>query len=653
MVVTTAWLVARKFAPPTVTGLVLAAYLLGFAEIVAVTLLLSVTHSVLDWTILAGLAVVLVSVRLGLGSRHTAPRGSLREGLNGVRSAFRDPVLGVLGVAVGAGLAYSAALAVFTPPNDWDAMTYHLARAAFWMQQQAVAYVPDSPVPMINAYPPNAEIGALFTMLLSDGDRYVGLVQYAALSATAMATYGISCRVGFGRRAALFGALVLLTTPVIVLHGSNALNDLVVASFLAVATYFLLGETRRECALGGLAVALAVGTKFTALIALPLVALVVLAGQPRRQWPRLALAGVAGVALGSYWLVVNLVATGSLDGGAREQLDQDHPDRSLQAVLARVMRLLINFADSLDVGRDALLYALAAAAFALVLGALAWRRGHRPWLSLAALGAVACLPLAVPLVREGLFSAHESLWLALDEPKLAVLDAHRTGWPPSNVVSYYGPTGFVLLLTGTFLVVEGVRRQRLRPLTAVFASAPLAFAVLIALAIEYDPYRGRFFMFPIALTAATWGVVLGRRWLAWGVVSMASVTLLLSLVHSAEKPAGIRLLDFSRANGVWGESRADVQTWVRPGDTAEVVRFFAGEPSSGRVALRVGNDDWVYPYFGRELDRKVFFVPVGADLDEFDWLVLSERQSETPGAEWSLALLTEDGWRVYRRAGDE
>jgi hypothetical protein len=135
-------------------------------------------------------------------------------------------------------------------------------------------------------------------MLLSDGDRYVGLVQYVALSATAIATYGISCRVGFGRRAALFGALVLLTTPVVILQGSNALNDLVVASFLAAATYFLLRETRQEFALGGLALALAVGTKFTALIALPLVAVVVLAGQPRRQWPRLALAGVAGVALG-------------------------------------------------------------------------------------------------------------------------------------------------------------------------------------------------------------------------------------------------------------------------------------------------------------------------------------------------------------------
>ena len=61
----------------------------------------------------------------------------------------------------------------------------------------------------------------------------------------------------------------------------------------------------------------------------------------------------------------------------------------------------------------------------------------------------------------------------------------------------------------------------------------------------------------------------------------------------------------------------------------------------------------MYPYFGRGFDRKVFFVPSRADLDGFDWLVLSERQVETPGGGWSLALLTEDGWRVYRRAVDE
>ncbi len=651
MVAATSFIVATRLGSLPLPGLVLAGYLVGFAEVVTVTLALSVVDALTRTTLLISVAAVFVVAFVVLRRRPVQLR-SIRDDLALVRAELRDPPLVVLAAAVGVGLVYSAALATLLPPNDWDAMTYHLARAAFWIQQQGVGYVPETQVVMINAYPPNAEIGALFTMVLSDGDRFVGLVQYAGLSATAIATYGISRRVGFDRRPALFGALVLLTTPVVILQGSAALNDLVVASFLAAATYFFLGETRREFALGGLALALAVGTKFTALVALPLVALVVLAGQPRRRWPRLALAGVAGLALGSYWLIVNLLETGSLDGGAGEELGED-ADRSLQAALARATRLLISFADSLDVGRDALLYPLSAAAFVLVLGALEWRRGRRPWLALAALGVVACLPLAVPLVREGLLRAHESLWRALGDPKLAALAADGGSRPPSSTGSYYGPAGLVLLLAATFLVVQGVRRHVLRPLAAVLAIAPLVFTLLLALAVGYDPYRGRFFMFSVALSAATWGVVLGRRWLAWGIVSMASVTLLLALVYSAEKPAGIRLLDLSRTGGgVWGRSRTDVQTWVRPGDTAEVVRFFAGESPTGRVGLRVKDTDWVYPYFGPALDRKVFFVPDGADLDGLDWLVLPEGRVETPGREWSLALLTEDGWRVYRRAVD-
>jgi hypothetical protein len=578
---------------------------------------------------------------------------SLREGLAATGRALRDPVLGVLAAAVAAGLVYSAALALVTPSNEWDAMTYHLARAAFWMQQQAVAYVPDSQVVMINAYPPNAEIGALFTMLLSQGDRYVGLAQYAALVATAIATYGISRRVGFERRAASFGALVLLTTPVVILQGSTALNDLVVASFLGAATYFLLGEDRHELALGGLALALAVGTKFTALVALPVVVLVVLLGQPRREWPRVALAALAGVALGSYWLVVNLLETGSLDGGAGEELGEE-PDRRFPAVLSRVTRLLINFADSLDVGRDVLVYALAAALFVVVLGVISWRRGRVPWVAVAALGVVACLPLAMPLLREGLFRAHENLWRALDEPELAILDAHREGGPPSTTLSYYGPVALVLLLAGALLVTQAVRRHLLRPVAALLAFAPLVFTLLVALSISYDPYRGRFFMYSMTLAAATWGVALSRRWLAWGVVSIASVTLLLAFVHSAEKPAGLRLVDVSREEGVWGRSRVDVQTWVREGDTAELVRFFADEPSVGHVGLLLGDkNDWVYPYFGPQLEREVSFVSTEGGLEGLDWLIVSERRAEMPGPGWSLALRTEDGWRVYRRDAEE
>lgn len=648
MVVATAWIVARWLEPSTAAGLILTAYVVGFAEIVTITLALSIVHGLLAWTVLAAQGFLLALI-LGPWVARATPHRSFRKSLRAAGAALREPIVAVLASAVAAGLAYSAALGVLTPPNDWDAMTYHLARAAFWMQQQAVAYVPEAHVLRVNVNPPNAEIGSLFTMLLSDGDRYVGIVQFVALLATAIGTYGIAHRIGLDGRAGLFGVLLFLTTPVVILQSSTALNDVVVTSFLVAATYFLLGETKRELAIGALAVALAVGTKFTSLVALPLLAVVVFAARPPRRWAGLGLACLAGAAVGSYWLFLNIVKTGSFDGGASEALDQD-ADRRPAAILARFTRLLVNFADDMYLGRDLAVYSLAAGVILLVAVALERWRPRTSWLSIVALLAVAHTPLAVPAMRDRLLRAHEKLWLTLSESDLAALDIHRDSWPPSTVFSYYGPLGFVLLLAGTLLVVRDVRRGALRPLALLLASAPFLFAVLMAIALVYDPWRGRFFMFPMALAAATWGVVLRRRWLAWGVTSIAVATLLLAYVHSVEKPAGIRLLDPGTARGVWGESRVVVQTWSRAGGTAEVAQFFARERSSGRVGLRIEEDDWVYPYFGRTLDREVFFVPVEASLDNLDWLVLRAGREEQPGPEWSLAFKSEEGWRVYRRS---
>ncbi len=649
MLAVTAWLVARRLAPQTATGLLLSAYLVGWLEVVVITLALSVAHSVFWWTVLAAELLVLALV-VGPWFGRPLPGNPLRDGLSTLRSSLQEPVVGVVAAVVAVALAYSAALGLLTPPNDWDAMSYHLSRAAFWIQQHAVAYVPEAHVVPINAYPPNAEIGALFTMLLSGGDRFVWVVQYVALLATAAGTYGVSRRIGLDARAALFGALLLVTTPVIVLQGSSALNDLVVGSFLVAATYFLLGDTRQELLLGTVALALAVGTKFTALIALPLLALVVFRGTPRRSWPRLAIAWLVGVGLGSFWLGLNFLKTDQLDGGAVEALDEQ-VDRHPQAMLARLTRLLVNFADGMRPEWDVLVFVLVAAALLLLALVLERRRERTSLLFAVGVVVVACAPLVVPFVQAGLIRGHEQLWLALGEGDLSSLDPNTDGWPPSDVFSYYGPLGFVLVLGAPSLVVREARRRELRPPAVLLSVAPLLLALVMAFAISYDPYRGRFFIVAMALAAATWGVVLRRKWLAWGLTSIAVTTLLLAFVHSVEKPAGVRLLDRDAPSGVWGASREDVQTRLLWDGTAEVLRFFAGEPSSGRVGLRLEEDDWVYPFFGRTLDREVRFVPVEANLDDFDWLVLRAGRVEEPGPGWSLAFRSGDGWRVYRRSG--
>jgi 4-amino-4-deoxy-L-arabinose transferase-like glycosyltransferase len=177
----------------------------------------------------------------------------------------------------------------------------------------------------------------LGTTLLSGGDRYVALPQLLAYAALTLCVFGLARRLGLGVPEALFGALAFATLPVVALQASGALNDLVVASFLAAAAVFALRSERTSLILVAVAIGLAVGTKFTAVLALPTLAFVVaLSGQVRRL-PGLAVAGACGLALGAPWYLANLVETGDLDGGLAEYGDQ-RADASVTSVLTTAMR---------------------------------------------------------------------------------------------------------------------------------------------------------------------------------------------------------------------------------------------------------------------------------------------------------------------------
>ncbi len=216
-----------------------------------------------------------------------------------VARSLRHPAVLVLAVSVLAGVVYSIALAVATPLNDWDELSYHATRAAFWKQQHGVGYIANPVDGRLNANPPNAEIGQLSTMLLAGHDRYLGLVQLFAYGALVLGVAGMARRIGLRTREAVFGALTVATLPVLVLQASGGLNDLVVGSFLLAAAYFATGAGRSTLMLVALAVALAIGTKFTGVLALPTLALVGAAGRAPREWVRLGLAGAAGLGLGS------------------------------------------------------------------------------------------------------------------------------------------------------------------------------------------------------------------------------------------------------------------------------------------------------------------------------------------------------------------
>ena len=124
-VAATALLVALSLGGRSVAGTVLAVYVLGVAEVTALTVLLSLVGEVGRWQYLA-LQIALLAAAVWWWRRSGRPVPARPE-LGWLR---RSPIVLALAAVVALAVAYEAFLVLTSPPNNWDSMTYHLSRAA-------------------------------------------------------------------------------------------------------------------------------------------------------------------------------------------------------------------------------------------------------------------------------------------------------------------------------------------------------------------------------------------------------------------------------------------------------------------------------------------------------------------------------------------
>jgi 4-amino-4-deoxy-L-arabinose transferase-like glycosyltransferase len=658
LIAAAAWFVTASLRLPGAIDFLLSLYLCATAGVALVTLALSPFEALTrGWLLLAcGLLTVAAAVVWALRGRP-AP-ASLARAVGAGKDVLRDPVVALPAAAVGAGLVYSAVLAIATPPNDFDTLWYHLSKAAFWRQDHAVGYVERANDLRLDVFTPGAELVSSWAMTLSGNERFAALFQLFALAATMVAVAGIARRLGLDRRAAALGAVLFASLPVVLLQASTALNDLALASFLVIVVYFLLRGTRTHLALSGLALALAVATKATALIALPVLALLAFGLTPRRRWLDVAVAGAGGIALGAFWYFVNRSETGSFvprftpEDEAATITHDPGPVRYI-ALLGRLAVDAVDPAGS--VGRDRYVY-LVAAVVVLLVGVVVAARSRSRGVAIGAIAAacVVALPAAFVTLHEKLLTGYQRVWVDAGKPDLAFLGAEREAVPPSPFVSWYGALGVLLVIASVVVAVREVRRGALRKAGLIFALAPVLYLAVIALGLGYTVFHGRYLMPAVALGAATWGLVLHVRALAWAAAVISVVTVTLAFVHYLEKPAGFAVLGGDNPPSVWNESRVEVLAHSRAQGGSGPWRVLEQEAADGdTVALRIRQDDVSYPYFGADLDRRVVFVEDTGGLDaEADWLVVAPGlDADICAAGWRPRPTGEQGWRLYRRVG--
>ncbi len=268
--------------------------------------------------------------RLVMGAWLGHEGATLREWFPSVRTAGGRSSLVPLAVALGAGslfLVCASASALSAPPRGWDVLSYHLPRAASWLLHGGFdAYGGTGAF-----YPGNAEF-LLLSALFTGSDRLAPLTQLPFTGLAAAAIYGLARLLGASRRTAAVPVAVLILSPMLFFQTTIAKDDLVVTALVLAAGFFGLRSLPdgrrsaaevRDVAAAGLALGLAMGTKYSILpfaaLSVPIFFVLHLAASPlegvaSRLRSAASAVGVllVGMAVPSaFWFVRNVIATGN------------------------------------------------------------------------------------------------------------------------------------------------------------------------------------------------------------------------------------------------------------------------------------------------------------------------------------------------------
>ncbi|MGH6878236.1 MAG: glycosyltransferase 87 family protein, partial [Rhizomicrobium sp.] len=562
----------------------------------------------------AGEGVLLVAAG-AVWWRRGRPRTPLAGAKATAARALRDPVVVGFGLVVLAALAYELLLVVAAPPNNWDSLTYHLARVAFWVEHGGIYWVPNAPIDRINAAQPVAEQQILYlSVALGTGTLYA-LPQFAAELAIMAATYLSARRLGFELRAAACAAFSFASFALVALEATTAQNDLVAAALPAVAASMLVGGGASELVLAGVATGLAIGVKATAVLVLPVLALLALRRGRRAVALYAGAALLAFAALGLWSYALNLSRTGHLLGGEAAELT--HASTSVVGTLAMAVAVLYRLADLPGLSNDTA-WLLALAGLNLALAAVFVTRRLRRRASVAGAAAVG-VPLTAPALTLAFTAALHGIVRLVGLPVdrgAAFLGQNfliaQTGpftWQVNRLVQEdiagFGPVGGLMLVgVSLWAVVAFARRRADARVLALGLALPLFLLLLGATTASYNPYLGRFVLVPAALAVPLVAICFRRTALGLALVAVSALVVCLTLVDDVQKP-----LD-SRYGHPWQLGQVDAARLTyepSAGDALFDLDYLV--PSWAPLAAVLAEDEPSYLLFGATHTRPVVFLP--------------------------------------------
>ncbi|MCC6745050.1 MAG: glycosyltransferase family 39 protein [Acidobacteria bacterium] len=251
--------------------------------------------------------------KVAAGADRAAAAGAPRPGSE--RGKWRDPVAWTLGLAAAAAGVVGLVTAL-APPTARDALAYHLAAPKAYIAAGGIVELPWS---VLSYTPFAAEM--LFTAGLAIGpESSANLVHLGYGAAAVLLVAAATRRVTGSLRWGAASAAIVATVPSIVWNAGIAHNEMWMTLALTVA-FVAIGQwwerrDRRLLLWCGAAIGVALAAKHTALLLVPIVALIVLArarslepSEQRRTLRYAVEAALIGLAIPLPWYVQNAVRT--------------------------------------------------------------------------------------------------------------------------------------------------------------------------------------------------------------------------------------------------------------------------------------------------------------------------------------------------------
>jgi hypothetical protein len=134
-------------------------------------------------------------------------------------------------------ISISFLLAVLYPPNNYDSMTYHMARVAHWAQNHNISYYRTHIIRQLE-YQPFAEWVILHLQILTGGDRFANAVQLFFYAGCISTVTLVAKELGANKRQQLLSALFTCLLPMAAIQSNTTQNDIVVAFFLLCFVFY-------------------------------------------------------------------------------------------------------------------------------------------------------------------------------------------------------------------------------------------------------------------------------------------------------------------------------------------------------------------------------------------------------------------------------